>query len=1062
MYRGREEYKYTADEEEGHKVGFQESDITKEIEQAFHISDYSVEGSIRYIKKLAVKNNRLWIYTNDDKLFTMKLGEIPDEINTSKIKNHTLLFIQPDDKGVHCVIGAKSEKGKHELFYLSELGSLSKIASFDSSEEISCCTVVSPEEDNPEGRIFEVLFGTNLSTIFYGRFIAEKKGSIKTDKSIGEVYEINPKRRIYDICTFKTEEERGIIAITDISLYQFWGAVSLPIPDIFAKSKKELSRVQNSIIHDTLKDQSGFQNSRDIRLRFQPSLSIHENLDETIHSVGWQSDSCFYCIEFKDNLRNSESAIVREMIKVYKYPEVQGSRYGSSTDYPLNCMVTKWHVIFLMETSINIYSKITKRIVSTNNIGNGAAMLGLCHDNLIQNVWMHSNRKIYYLEYDHENNNIWIDYFKIKKYKDADKLCQDPKYKPLIAGCVADQIFESGNYTRSAEYYAKSNKSFEEVTLKFLNNNLHQHLCTYLELFLKRIKILSTRNPHRDYKPQKILLCTWIVELKLNDINKMRIKADAEKDEKNVANQKLYLAETKNNFWEFVDNNFNHKKEIEQILLNHGQADDCFQTPKDHINKKEYRCAIELLTKIEDENERFKQMYKYCLVFLQKELEYTLETLKKEEFKNIDFSKLVSSFADVRTDDEEKVGIILSFLERYCIQRLKCTEKSVHNMAFYFMTKMKSLDHMLGYLQDLEKIKEGKHSIYLDLEYAFNQCHQSINDKRHGKSGEELLKKGQIIIYGILGLYEKAVDLALSQRDFELAKKYASKSFIDTKLKKNLWVKIAKEILNKQPALRREGSSQDNVQKCLELLDETKDILKVDDLLPFFPDDTKVEILKDKLCESLKLYNDRISNLKNELSEQSKNAEDLRDKNRKFKNKFISVHPSQTCELCFTPLLKQTFYAFHCGHGFHRECLVDELESYETKNYKLISKVDLLKAFSGEIRTTQSKAEYLEQEEGSFDPQDRAMSWFTGLTKRLRNSIAPGSNTMTERATLSAEDQDRVEDLYSQIDMRLKEECYLCGEMLIDTLDNDIAVEEDDEQRVGYMYYVQKQSWEIE
>ncbi len=129
---------YEQDEEEGHKFGFQESDITKEIEQAFHISDYSVEGSIRYIKTLAVKNNRLWIYTNDDELYTMKLGEIPDQIRTDKIKNHTLLFIQPDEKGTHCVIGAKSEKGKHELFYLSETRSLSKIASVDSTEEISC------------------------------------------------------------------------------------------------------------------------------------------------------------------------------------------------------------------------------------------------------------------------------------------------------------------------------------------------------------------------------------------------------------------------------------------------------------------------------------------------------------------------------------------------------------------------------------------------------------------------------------------------------------------------------------------------------------------------------------------------------------------------------------------------------------------------------------------------------------------------------------------------------------------------------------------------------------
>lgn len=67
----------------------------------------------------------------------------------------------------------------------------------------------------------------------------------------------------------------------------------------------------------------------------------------------------------------------------------------------------------------------------------------------------------------------------------------------------------------------------------------------------------------------------------------------------------------------------------------------------DFINKKDYKGALDLLIKIEDEQERFKQMYKYGLVFLQRELKYTLDILRKDEFKKIDYSKLVPSFADV-------------------------------------------------------------------------------------------------------------------------------------------------------------------------------------------------------------------------------------------------------------------------------------------------------------------------------------------------------------------------------------------------------------------------------
>ena len=100
MY-SNEEYKLEAEEDEQHKFGFSQSAISKEIEQIFGVSDYSVEGSVRYIDKMAVKNNRFWIYTKDSQLYTMKFGGIPEDINISKFKDHSILFIRPDEKGEH-------------------------------------------------------------------------------------------------------------------------------------------------------------------------------------------------------------------------------------------------------------------------------------------------------------------------------------------------------------------------------------------------------------------------------------------------------------------------------------------------------------------------------------------------------------------------------------------------------------------------------------------------------------------------------------------------------------------------------------------------------------------------------------------------------------------------------------------------------------------------------------------------------------------------------------------------------------------------------------------------
>lgn len=59
------------------------------------------------------------------------------------------------------------------------------------------------------------------------------------------------------------------------------------------------------------------------------------------------------------------------------------------------------------------------------------------------------------------------------------------------------------------------------------------------------------------------------------------------------------------------------------------------------------------------------------------------------------------------------------------------------------------------------------------------------------------MKRAQIILYGILGLYDKAVKLSLECRDIDMAKDYANKPS-DKKLKKKLWMKIAKFLFNYQ------------------------------------------------------------------------------------------------------------------------------------------------------------------------------------------------------------------------------------------------------------------------
>lgn len=51
-----------------------------------------------------------------------------------------------------------------------------------------------------------------------------------------------------------------------------------------------------------------------------------------------------------------------------------------------------------------------------------------------------------------------------------------------------------------------------------------------------------------------------------------------------------------------------------------------------------------------------------------------------------------------------------------------------------------------------------------------------------------------------------------------------------------------------------------DVTKALEILKDS--VLKIDDLLPLFPEDAKVEDMKKHLCECLDQYNSKILDLK--------------------------------------------------------------------------------------------------------------------------------------------------------------------------------------------------------
>ena len=63
----------------------------------------------------------------------------------------------------------------------------------------------------------------------------------------------------------------------------------------------------------------------------------------------------------------------------------------------------------------------------------------------------------------------------------------ESKDQAYVAGIYADQLFLRKKYNEAAKYYAQSSKSFEEVSLRFIKENLYECLIEYLEHVLHKV-----------------------------------------------------------------------------------------------------------------------------------------------------------------------------------------------------------------------------------------------------------------------------------------------------------------------------------------------------------------------------------------------------------------------------------------------------------------------------------------------------------------------------------------------------------------------------------------------
>lgn len=131
----------------------------------------------------------------------------------------------------------------------------------------------------------------------------------------------------------------------------------------------------------------------------------------------------------------------------------------------------------------------------------------LATDPVRKTCWMYTESSIYELVVKDEDRDVWKIYLSRQNWDLAKRhakvsnhtlmaqahrltplLYQTQRQRDAVLGSEADSYFAAGRYIQSAQSYAQSSKSFEEVVLRFVDKNERDALRYYLVARLERLK----------------------------------------------------------------------------------------------------------------------------------------------------------------------------------------------------------------------------------------------------------------------------------------------------------------------------------------------------------------------------------------------------------------------------------------------------------------------------------------------------------------------------------------------------------------------------------------------
>ena len=862
--------------------------------------------------------------------------------------------------------------------------------------------------------------------------------------------------RIYGVKFFRAtkaninlnENACYIIIITRNRFYQFTGPGQTSFKQIFGRFERA-----PTLFNDCCKffpqtyRRKGLFNGTDLDIIFrneQRSTGDKKSIKLDVFSqFGWKTESGFCYGNFQYDNNAKSTGLPRELKNFTVMPFAKITNQGQKVIGEPKCVLhTNNHIFILYKDCLSVISKLTSNIVHTEYFTMEYDQMlydEFAKDNGI--ILLNSQIGLFQISLKDENSDIWKDYLEIGDYQKAQNFCGSDQLKRKINRIDAEYEFEEKkDGFNAANKFANSDEKFEIVCLKYLMRNdidgLNLYLQVYMESNLHKKDKNNQNNQNNQNKTEDLLqlnlICTWILEIFVNqkksDLGDFRALVRENKDylEPGLIYQLLQSYGKMDEYIDYASLMNDYDKAI-SYFINQGKIDDALEN-------------IAYFASFDDKesiNKLMKIFLEHCHIFFKKNPKASI-SLIQQRFKNIKMESIVQAIMsttgkDTNTNDyygnekpEEKAKkaenaqAILNYLKSLIEKPNVEEQNNIHNLYIYYLSRNKAnKEAILDYLKKPLKSEKNEYNINKkEVLFQLDYAKKLFKDNPPAYS----------LVLALMGKYFEGVKTALNEGtdDCKEIAKFIASNAPGEKLRKKLWIEIFG------------CDAQNEFKQALDIMKESK-ILKIEDVLPHITDTIKIEEFKNQISTCINEYESNIKQLKENINSYNVIAENIKKDIEKVKKKSIEIdYVNCKCDICQGFIKDKIIFLFPCGHMFDMNCIKDCLLNYEATGLEYVHnknvEIDDLffqLGFSKE-RAFKKNTKTLKEEEIKKieDTPERASSGFFskfGFKKHVAQEV---------------KNVKQIQNLKDQLYNLLNEQCILCGDFMVDSIQCSLSQKE--------------------